>query len=256
MLVTGTIENSGYRREDWKFWELAPDLAQIIRSVFPALLIIFMMGVLACPAVFAQTAQVSGSITDATSAAVPNASVKAQNQNTGTERTAVSNEDGYYLLPLLQPGTYTISADHAGFATKVLSGITLEVGQSPTINITMELGQVSQRIDVASTTPEVDLTSSTISGVVSSTDIVELPLNGRDWTQLATLQPGVDSAAAIQVPAASGFSRGSRGWGSQMSISGEKPQYNGYYIDGVNVNDEMGGGPGSVSYSGVFSIDE
>jgi len=254
MLVAGTIEQSGYRRNDWKFWELAPNLAHIIRSVFPVLLIIFMMGVLACPAVFAQTAQVSGSITDATGAAVPNASVKALNQNTGTARTAVSNDEGYYLLPLLQPGTYTISADRTGFATKVLSGITLEVGQSPTINITMEVGQVSQRIDVTSTTPEVDLTSSTISGVVSQTDIVELPLNGRDWTQLATLQPGVDSAAAIQVPAASGFSRGSRGWGSQMRISGEKPQYNGYYIDGVNVNDEMGGGPGSVS-GGTLGVD-
>jgi hypothetical protein len=254
MLVAGTIERSEYRRKDWKFWELAPNPAHIIRSVFPVLVFIFMMGVLACPAVFAQTAQVSGSITDASGAAVPNASVKALNQNTGTARTAVSNDDGYYLLPLLQPGTYTISVDHAGFATKVLSGITLEVGQSPTINITMEVGQVSQRIDVASRTPEVDLTSSTISGVVSQTDIVELPLNGRDWTQLATLEPGVDSAAAIQVPAASGFSRGSRGWGSQMSISGERPQYNGYYIDGVNVNDEMGGSPGSVS-GGTLGVD-
>ncbi len=254
MLVAGTIERSEYRRKDWKFWELAPNPAHIIRSVFPVLVFILMMGVLACPAVFAQTAQVSGSITDASGAAVPNASVKALNQNTGTARTAVSNDDGYYLLPLLQPGTYTISVDHAGFATKVLSGITLEVGQSPTINITMEVGQVSQRIDVASRTPEVDLTSSTISGVVSQTDIVELPLNGRDWTQLATLEPGVDSAAAIQVPAASGFSRGSRGWGSQMSISGERPQYNGYYIDGVNVNDEMGGSPGSVS-GGTLGVD-
>jgi hypothetical protein len=212
MLVAGTTERSENCRKDCKFRELAANLAHIIRSVFPVLVIIFMMGVLACPAVFAQTAQVSGSITDASGAAVPNASVKALNQNTGTARTAVSNDDGYYLLPLLQPGTYAISVDHTGFATKVLSGITLEVGQSPTINVTMELGQVSQRIDVASRAPEVDLTSSTISGVVSQTDIVELPLNGRDWTQLATLEPGVDSAAAIQVPAASGFSRGSRGW--------------------------------------------
>ena len=196
MMLELTVEPSEGRRDNGKFWKLTPKLAPVIRSVFPVLVLILMWGFLACPGVFAQTAQVSGSITDASGAAVPDASVKALNQNTNGTRTAVSNNDGYYFLPLLQPGTYTITVDRTGFATRVLSSITLEVGQSPTINITMEVGQVSQRIEVASVTPEVDLTSATISGVVSQTDVVELPLNGRDWTQLATLQPGVDSAEA------------------------------------------------------------
>src|ERR1700722_8842807 len=225
MTIPGTVERSESRLENGKFWKSALKLAPVIRFVFPVLVSILIAGFLVCPGVFAQTAQVSGSI-----------------------------DDGYYFLPLLQPGTYTITVDRTGFTTKVLSGITLEVGQSPTINITMVVGQVSQRIEVASVTPEVDLTSSTVSGVVSQRDVVELPLNGRDWTQLATLEPGVDSAAAVQVPAASGFSRGSRGWGSQMTISGDRPQYNDYYIDGVNVNDEMGGSPGSVS-GGTLGVD-
>jgi len=254
MTIPGTVERSESRRENGKFWKSARKLAPVIRLVFPVLVLALMLGFLACPGVFAQTAQVSGSIIDGSGAAVPNASVKALNENTNGTRTAVSNDDGYYFLPLLQPGTYTITVDRTGFTTKVLSGITLEVGQSPTINITMVVGQVSQRIEVASVTPEVDLTSSTVSGVVSQRDVVELPLNGRDWTQLATLEPGVDSAAAVQVPASSGFSRGSRGWGSQMTISGDRPQYNDYYIDGVNVNDEMGGSPGSVS-GGTLGVD-
>ena len=254
MTIPGTVERSESRRETGKFWKSALKLAPVIRFVFPVLVSILITGFLICPGVFAQTAQVSGSIIDGSGAAVPNASVKALNENTNGTRTAVSNDDGYYFLPLLQPGTYTITVDRTGFTTKVLSGITLEVGQSPTINITMVVGQVSQRIEVASVTPEVDLTSSTVSGVVSQRDVVELPLNGRDWTQLATLEPGVDSAAAVQVPAASGFSRGSRGWGSQLTISGDRPQYNDYYIDGVNVNDEMGGSPGSVS-GGSLGVD-
>ena len=137
------------------------------------------------------------------------------------------------------------------------SGITLTVGAQQVLNITMKVGQVSEKVEVTGEAPAVQLATSDISGVVSQTAVVELPLNGRDWTQLATLQPGVISVGSIQANTGT-KDRAHRGYGVQMAISGSRPQQNNYRIDGISVNDYSNGGPGSVEGStlGVDAVQE
>src|SRR5258705_12195304 len=101
----------------------------------------------------------------------------------------------------------------------------------------MQVGQMTQTVEVTTEAPTVELTSSTLSAVVNSTTVRELPLNGRSWTDLANLQPGVvaaESHAAVNV---------NRGYGAQLSISGPRPQQNNYRLDGISINDYSNGGP-------------
>jgi hypothetical protein len=121
----------------------------------------------------------------------------------------------------------------------------------------LSVGQVSQQIQVEGVAPQVDLESSTVSGEVSAATVRELPLNGRDWTTLATLEPGVSSVEAQLNPAGSGKAAG-RGLGSQMSIGGARPTQNSYRLDGIIVNDYSNAGPGSVlgQNLGVDAIQE
>jgi hypothetical protein len=106
--------------------------------------------------------------------------------------------------------------------------------------------------------PTIELGTETLGGVIDSRTMLELPLNGRDWTQLATLQPGVISLESMQQPVSNSNQRGFRGYGIQMSISGSRPQQNNYLIDGVSANDYTNGGPGSVQglALGVDAIQE
>ncbi len=167
------------------------------------------------------------------------------------------NAAGFYTAPNLLPGKYEVTVVATGFSTEVRSGITLTVGAQQMLNIAMQVGQVSQKVEVTGEAPTVQLASSDIGGVVGQTAVVELPLNGRDWTQLATLQPGVISVGSIQANTGN-KDRGGRGFGVQMAISGNRPQQNNYRIDGISVNDYANGGPGSVEGStlGVEAVQE
>src|SRR4029077_6183164 len=100
---------------------------------------------------------------------------------------------GFYSAPNLLPGTYEVSASATGFSTEVQTGLTLTVGAEQALNFTLQVGQVTQTVQVTGEAPIVELASSSISAVVNSNTVVELPLNGRDWTQLAALQPSVNT---------------------------------------------------------------
>jgi hypothetical protein len=211
-------------------------------SVFSPVLIVWS---LAATCAFGQTAQVSGVVTDSSGAALPRASVTALNRDTGISRASESNSGGYYTVPLLQPGNYMITVKAVGFATQVRTGITLEVGAQQVFNITMQVGALTQEIEVTGTAAEIQLGSSDLGAVVNSTTVRELPLNGRSWTDLASLEPGV---AVIQTQAnfTIGANRGNRGFGNQITVGGARPQQNNYRLDGVNINDYANGAPGSV----------
>jgi hypothetical protein len=202
-------------------------------------------------------ATLTGTVNDASGAVIPNAQVSIKNIATGEVRVATTDAAGFYATPNLLPGKYEVTASAAGFSTEVATGITLTVGAQQLLNLTMKVGQVSEKVQVTGEAPAVQLASSAISGVVSQIAVVDLPLNGRDWTSLATLQPGVDSLGSIQMNTA-GSQRARRGYGVQLAISGARPQQNNYRIDGISVNDYTNGGPGSVEGStlGVDAVQE
>src|SRR6202048_3345429 len=202
-------------------------------------------------------ATLSGVISDTTGAGIPNTAVSIKNLTTGVIREVTTDADGCYTAPNLLPGGYEITVTATGFATIVQKGITLTVGATPVLNLSMRVGRVNERVEVSTAPPNVELASSTISGNIDSTTVRELPLNGRDWTTLATLQAGVDSVP-VQQPNQGTAPKGNRGYGNQMTISGTRPQQNNYRLDGISINDYSNGAPGSVAglNLGVDAISE
>jgi Carboxypeptidase regulatory-like domain/TonB dependent receptor/TonB-dependent Receptor Plug Domain len=190
----------------------------------------------------------TGTVMDRGGASIPNAHISITNVATGVTREVTTNHDGLYAAPNMLPGTYEITVSAEGFATAVQKGVTLAVGAEQILNITIQVGSVSQKIVVTGEAPAVQLENSVITGVVDSDQVVGLPLNGRDWTLLATLEPGVDSVNSLQASAGTTH-RAFRGFGTELTVSGSRPQENNYRIDGVSVNDYSNGGPGSVEGS-------
>src|ERR1051326_5118065 len=208
---------------------------------------IFCVSVLAClflaaalntPDANAQVtgATLSGSVTDASGAVIPGGMISIKNRATGVVRELRTDEAGFYSAPNLLAGGYDLPGCAAGFSTVVQSNNALAVGAQQQLNISLKVGESAQTVEVTGEAPLVELASSAISGTVNSTTVRELPLNGRSWTDLATLQPGVN-AIQTQPSFASGSDRGNRGFGSQAAISGTRPQQNNYRLDGVRIND-------------------
>jgi hypothetical protein len=199
----------------------------------------------------------SGTITDPTGRAVAQAQVVIKNVATGVEKTVTTNTDGFYTAVNLLAGEYQITISATGFNTEVKTGITMNVGAQQTFDLALHVGTVSHRVEVTTEAPAVEVTSSEISATVNATTVRELPLNGRSWTDLAALQPGVDTIQT-QPSFATGADRGNRGFGQQLTISGARPQQNNYRLDGVSLNDYANGAPGSVlgGNLGVDAIQE
>src|ERR1700676_5054962 len=153
---------------------------------------ILALAVFASTPVYAQVAgaTLSGTVTDASGSAVPNAKVSIKNSATGVVRDVTTDSAGFYSAPNLLPGVYDITVAATGFSSSVQTGLTLTVGASKGLNIALRVGQVSERVEVTASVPAVELTSSTISGEVDAATERELPLNGRDWRRLQPQQPG------------------------------------------------------------------
>ena len=130
-------------------------------------------------------------ITDPSGAVQGNAQVTAVQEQTGARIQALLTEDGQYSFPALRPGTYTITVTAPGFKQSVQSGVTLQVNQSVRLDIRMELGSTTEQVNVIATTPLLETETSGRGSVIDTQKIVELPLNGRDYNQLALLSPGV-----------------------------------------------------------------
>ena len=201
-----------------------------------------------------------GTVKDSSGAVVAGAQVTIKDVATGVARVVPTDGNGSYSAANLLPGNYSITVSAPGFATEVQSGINLTVGAQILINLKLKPGATQETVQVQGSAPGVELTTSTISDEVNSKTITDLPLNGRDWTQLATLSPGVVSLESIQpaTGASASGGRGNRGFGTQLTISGSRPQQSSYRVDGINVNDWLNGGPGSVlgAASGVDSVEE
>ena len=224
-------------------------------SAVAALVLILFLSVQAHAQVAGGT--LSGTVMDTSGAVIPEAQVSIKNMATAITRNVITDGAGFYSAPNLLPGNYEITISAPGFASQARTGINLAVGGQQLLNITMQVGQVTQRVEVAGEAPTVQLATSSLSAVVNSMTVRELPLNGRSWTDLATLQPGVD-AVQTQASFVAGTDRGNRGFGSQITVAGARPQQNNYRLDGISINDYANGAPGSVIGGdlGVDAIEE
>ena len=217
------------------------------KSVGPIVIAIFILAFLCSPRANAQLAgaNLSGVVRDPSGAVIPNATIAIRNTGTNEVRTVNSNSDGVYAASNLPAGNYDVTVKAAGFSTLDQKGLALDVGSQTAKDFALTVGQTQQTIEVTAAAPAIETTSSTIGATVGETKIVELPLNGRDWTQLATLEPGVTSIRT-QTNSNQNANRGNQGFGNQLTDDGHRPNENTYRIDGININDYSNGSPGSV----------
>ena len=190
-------------------------------------------------------ATLSGTVSDTSGAMVPKAEVSIKNISTGITSAVTSDASGFYTLPNLLPGPYEVTASARGFATALQRGITLTVGAEQVLNFSLKVGKANETIEVTAAAPAVQLSTSAIDAEINERTVRELPLNGRDWTQLATLEAGVN-VVETQQPLSNSAARVNRGFGNSVSIAGTRPQANNYRLDGISIVDYSGGPPGSV----------
>jgi hypothetical protein len=186
------------------------------------------------------TASLSGRIEDASGAALPGVTVTARRADTGFERATTSDTAGRYALPSLQAGDYEVRAELAGFRTLVRQGIRLSVAENVAVDLTLEVGGVTEALTVMADTPKVNTRGGELSYLVDTTSIEQLPLNGRNYTDLAYLQPGV-----LPYPHRDGGSVVAHGLG--MSVNGQDPRANVYLLDGTLLNDMTNAPAGSAA---------
>jgi len=211
-------------------------------------------------AAFAQSANgtLQGTVTDSTGAVVPGATVHVQAVQTGVARDTTTNSDGFYSASNLNAGAYTVTVSAQGFATYKQNDVVLSVGAVRELDMSITVSTSEVTVNVEASTNQVNSTDTSVQGVVDGKQTRDLPLNGRDWTTLATLNSGVSQILTQYAGAATATTRLSRGLGAQLTIGGNRPQQNSYRLDGVNINDYANGGPGSVSGStlGVDAVQE
>lgn len=173
------------------------------------------------------TATILGTIRDSTGAVIPGATVRVKNVETGAVRSATTDSTGRYTVPQLGIGRYELSAEASGFQTTIRSGIELTVGREAMVDFTLQVGSVAEQVTVSGEAPLVEATNATVSNLVSEKAIRELPLNGRSFTDLTAIQPGV--VTDLGVP--SGVFQG----GGRMVINGARPQQSLYLLDGTDI---------------------
>ena len=195
---------------------------------------------------FAQTdtARVTGTITDSTGAVLPNASVTITDVGTGRVVTTTTNGTGQYVANALPIGKYHIDVTAPGFKTSG-ADFTLQVSQVLEISLKLETGTTSTTVDVTGEVPLVNTSTSSTGEVIEGRQVTELPLNGRNFTQLALLTPGVTRGAYGDIASGGGSGtnaesfRNSETGGAALSANGLRPQANNFILDGVDNNDGL-----------------
>ncbi len=203
------------------------------------------------------SASLSGRVTDPTGAVLAGATVTAKSQETGLTRSTLTDSAGRYELTALPVGQYTVTAIKDGFSERVRSGISLVIGEDATVDLTLAIGSVSQQIKVSGNAALVNATTQNISGLVSSQEIKELPLNGRSFDLLLTLNPGIVNFTSEKT---GGIGVSNSTTGNNFSVSGNRPQQNLFLLNGVEFtgaaeNNMQPGGP-SQNLLGVEAVRE
>ena len=193
------------------------------------------------------TASISGHVADETGAALPGATVTIRNVETGTVRALVTDSEGRYNGQGLSPGSYEIVVELASFRTAVRDGVSLSTRQAPVINFTLGLGGLEERVVVTENVSLVETTQSGVANLVDDRQIRELPLNGRDFSQLTLLQPGVTATTTVARSL-------DRGMGTQVSVAGARPNQISYLLDGADMNSMGNQSPGSAA-GGMLGVE-
>jgi outer membrane receptor protein involved in Fe transport len=193
------------------------------------------------------TGSLSGFVTDETKAALPGATVTAKHVDTGQTRVVVTDAQGRYRVDALAPGNYDITVELSGFRTAEYAQVPLSVGQQAALNVELKLGGMAERVVVTADATLVAMHTPAVVGLVEQTQIRELPLNGRDFSQLTLLQPGVTSSPSTAQAV-------DRGMGTQVSIAGARPNQISYQLDGTDANTQGNGSPGSAA-GGLLGVD-
>ena len=182
-------------------------------------------------ALLAQTdATITGTVRDATNAGLPVASVTIRNIETGAIRKVITDSEGRYAAPALASGRYEIAAERAGFASEIRTGIALVVGQEINVDLTLEIGELKQAIKVEETISAVNLSAQQTSGLVNERQVKELPLNGRSYDELLTLNPGSVNYSGGR---SGGVGTSNSAVGNMFAISGRRPQENLFLLNGI-----------------------
>jgi hypothetical protein len=185
-----------------------------------------------------------GTVTDPSAAVVSGATVTVHNTNTGLERTTQTSADGSYAVPELPVGTYTVTVTLSGFQTSVTSGVAVDVATERRVDAALKTGQVSDIIQVSGDLlPQVETTTNDLGGILTSETVENLPVNGRDYTKLIYLNPGVAGS-----PDQISDSPGSFG---EFSMNGARGRSNNYLLDGTDMNDGYRNDP-AINEAGVF----
>jgi len=191
-----------------------------------------------------QQATLSGLVRDPTGAVIPGALVRVTKVDTQVVVSAETNSTGYYVVGNLIPGTYSMEVRKEGFKTTVRPPLTLEVAQSATVDFELELGQTSQEVSVHGTAPLVERTDATVGGVIGPTAMVDLPLNGRNYFNLAELSPGVTSYGQRSF-----YSSAINDYGTSFNSGSAGEDRNGFTLDGADIKQYL------INGSYVPSID-
>src|ERR1700676_2182532 len=208
-------------------------LVAVLCSVFPL-----------CPLLYGQAnGSFSGTVADKTGSVISGATVKITSQGTGLTREVKTDGSGHYLAPLLAVAIYTIRVESQGFQTTEQKDIRLQVDEQREIDFSLNPASVSSTVEVSATEVAVETTNPTLGQVITSEQVADLPLNGRDFVQLATLTPGVTQetnpnsfftqAASSEVAARGSYS---------LSVGGSRAQETDWLLDGVDNNELTAGG--------------
>jgi len=171
-----------------------------------------------------------GTVTDASGAVIAGAKVVVKNTGTGLQRETETSADGSYSLPELPIGTYTVTVTQTGFQTFIATGVTVDVASERRVDAAMKPGEVATKVEVAGDLlPQVETTSAELGGTLTAETIANLPVNGRDYTKLIYLNPGVAGS-----PDQMSASPGSFG---TFSMNGSRGRANNFLLDGTDMND-------------------
>ena len=211
----------------------------MIRRTYATLLCLALFGHSALAQV--TTGAISGTVRDGTGGVLPGVTVTVRHLDTGAVRVAITDGNGAYRAPNLSLGAYEVAAELTGFKAEVRRGIELTIARAAVVDLTLAVGEISESVVVTSEAALVETTSSSVAGLVSEKAIRALPLSGRDFVQLALLEPSVLRVTNTE-------SDISKGFGTRTTFAGSRPRQNTFLMDGTNVNALTNFGvPGSVA---------